>query len=97
MNIHLVKVTAIAAALAFGALQPSAPADAAPKDTPSGRQQCEAAGHMWDSKKGCANKTCPSGGVDYAPGTTVTGERNRGGRSRWMCDGFSGAWEKIAS
>ncbi len=94
MYIHLGKLAAVTCAVGFGLSAPAA--DAAPKGRPDPQAECEAGGYLWDSKKGCANKTCPSGGKNYAPGSVLQGTNSkRGASSYWTCDGFSGAWEKV--
>ena len=94
MLIHLGKIAAIACAVAFAIATQDV--IAAPNTRPTPEQQCRAGGYDWDAKKGCANKTCTSGGKTYQPGDTIDlPPRTKGGPTAgfMMCDGFSGAWQ----
>jgi hypothetical protein len=69
---------------------PAGLAHAAPNVVKMG---CEAAGYTWSDTLGCANKSCPDGGL---PGDDRQ-VRTTGGQfvALYMCNGFTGQWDKI--
>ncbi|MBY0420811.1 MAG: hypothetical protein K2Q06_00805 [Parvularculaceae bacterium] len=93
MIVHLAKLAAIACVATLGLSIPAA--HAAPNARPSPEAACKAKGGLWVPNQGCADKTCSSGGRTYTAGETRGVKSIKGNTNFFMCDGFTGQWEKV--
>jgi hypothetical protein len=70
---------------------------AEPRRTP--RQQCAAAGGVWDSSLGrCATKTCYDYGGVHRHGDTIVRQSFGELKAKsvtYQCNGFTGSWERV--
>ena len=98
MNVRT-KLRTVAAAAAISMMVLSSPAGlalAAPNDAAA--RSCRARGYVWDSSRGCNDKSCDNNGKLYKGGDVMVRRgfaELRGVSVTYYCDGFTGKWVKV--